>query len=184
MYTHETNKIVMAVLGTVFLLFGVNILAESIFHEGQPEKPGYAIAATEAAGGGKEEASADAAALEPVSPLLAKADAAAGEAVAKKCVSCHAFEKGAAKKVGPALYGVVGGDVAAASGFAYSAGMKEFAAGKKWTYEDLNAFLASPKKYVKGTAMGFAGVKDVKDRANLIGWLRTRSDSPAPLPAN
>jgi cytochrome c len=182
MYTHEMNKIAMAVLGSVFILFGVNLLAEAIFHEEHPEKPGYAIAATES-GGGKEEATADAATLEPVSPLLAAADVKAGETVAKKCVSCHAFEKGAAKKVGPALFGIVQNDIAAASGFAYSAGMKEFAAGKKWTYEDLNGFLANPKKYVKGTAMGFAGVKDVKERANLIAWLRTQSDSPAPLPA-
>jgi cytochrome c len=62
--------------------------------------------------------------------------------------------------------------------------MKEFAEGGKvvWDYDHLNNFLAAPKGLVKGTAMGFAGVKKPDERANLIAYLRTLSDSPAPLP--
>ena len=61
--------------------------------------------------------------------------------------------------------------------------MKEFAeGGKVWDYDHLNHFLASPKGFIKGTAMGFAGVKKDGERANLIAYLRTLSDSPVPLP--
>ena len=62
--------------------------------------------------------------------------------------------------------------------------MKEFGAGKSWTYEELNGFLFKPKSHIKGTAMGFAGLKKTDDRANLLSWLRTQSDSPAPLPGS
>ena len=51
-----------------------------------------------------------------------------------------------------------------------------------WTYESLNAFLAKPKRYIPGTRMQF-GVKKVSDRANLVAYLRSASDSPAPLPS-
>ena len=62
--------------------------------------------------------------------------------------------------------------------------MKEFSQGGSvvWDYDHLNHFLAGPKAYVKGTAMGFAGVKKDDERANLIAYLRTLADSPAPLP--
>ncbi|TIX36838.1 MAG: cytochrome c family protein, partial [Mesorhizobium sp.] len=75
--------------------------------------------------------------------------------------------------------------VAEHGGFAYSAGMKDFSKGgaEKWTYDNLNHFLLSPKKLVKGTAMGFAGLPKDEDRANVIAYLRTLSDSPKPLPA-
>ena len=69
-------------------------------------------------------------------------------------------------------------------GFAYSAGMKEFSKGgtEKWTYDNINHFITSPKKFVKGTAMGFAGLPKDEDRANVIAYLRTLSDNPKPLP--
>jgi cytochrome c len=72
---------------------------------------------------------------------------------------------------------------ASVEGFGYSAAMKEFGAGgNKWDYEHLNKFLTSPKAFVKGTAMGFAGDKKDNERADLIAYLRTLSDNPAPLP--
>ena len=51
-----------------------------------------------------------------------------------------------------------------------------------WTFEELNKFLYKPKEYIKGTKMNFAGLNKVKDRANLILWLRQHSDNPVPLP--
>ena len=62
--------------------------------------------------------------------------------------------------------------------------MKTFAeGGKVWDFDHLNHFLMAPKKYVAGTAMGFAGLKKDDERANLIAYLRTLSDNPAPLPS-
>ena len=57
--------------------------------------------------------------------LLANADTARGqEAATRNCASCHTFEKGGAKKVGPNLYGVVGRTKAAVADFNYSTAMK------------------------------------------------------------
>ena len=60
--------------------------------------------------------------------------------------------------------------------------MKAFAEGGAWDYEKLSSFIAAPKAFVKGTAMGFAGIKKADERANLIAYMRTLADSPAPLP--
>jgi cytochrome c len=62
--------------------------------------------------------------------------------------------------------------------------MTEFSQGKTvvWDFDHLNEFLAAPKKHIKGTAMGFAGLKKVDERANLVAWLNQQSDSPLPLP--
>jgi cytochrome c len=177
------NMGVGALLGTVFVLMTVSIASEGIFHSEAPEKEGFAIVAeeptAEAGAAGGEEAKS-----EPIGPLLAKADAAAGEAVFKKCASCHTVDKGGPNKVGPNLWGVVNRPVASHAGFSYSAGMQTFAEGGKvvWDYDHLSYFLEAPKKHVPGTAMGFAGIKKADERANLIAWLREQADSPAPLP--
>ena len=104
---------------------------------------------------------------------------ASGEKVAKKCTACHVFVDGGNNKVGPGLYNIVNKPIGKAD-YGYS---KAFAAlNGNWTYEELNKFLYKPKEYVKGTKMNFAGLKKTKDRANLIAWLRERSNAPAPLP--
>lgn len=178
----HVNMAVGAFLGTVFVLMSVSIASEGIFHSEAPEKPGFAIIAEETAG----EAGAGAAAEAEVDikPLLASADASAGEAVFKKCGACHTIEKGGPNKVGPNLWGVVERPIASHEGFAYSAGMKTFAeANKTWTYDHLSYFIEAPKKHVPGTAMGFAGVKKPDERANLIAWLRGQADAPVALPA-
>jgi cytochrome c len=170
-----------AFLGTVFVLMSVSIASEGIFHSEPPEKPGFAIIAEEgsgeAASAGGEEAEVD------IKPLLASADASAGEAIFKKCGACHTIEKGGPNKVGPNLFGVVERPIASHEGFSYSAGMKTFAeANKTWTYDHLSYFIEAPKKHVPGTAMGFAGVKKPEERASLIAWLRQQSDQPVALP--
>lgn len=177
------NMGVGALLGTVFVLMSVSIASEGIFKSESPEKAGFEIAAAEggeaAAAGGEA-----AAAAVPIADLLAKADAKAGEAVFKKCQACHDGTKGGPNKVGPNLYGLVDRPVATHEGFAYSAGMKDFSKGgaEKWTFDHLNGFLHAPKKYVAGTAMGFAGIKKDDERANLIAYLATLADTPVPLP--
>ncbi|GEO85346.1 MULTISPECIES: c-type cytochrome [Alphaproteobacteria] len=178
------NMGVGALLGTVFVLMTVSIASEGIFRSEVPEKEGYAIVA-EASSDAQAGADAAAATETPIATLLASADAAAGQTIFKKCTSCHNADKGGANKVGPNLFGVVGRPVASHEGFAYSAGMKDFSQGSSvtWTYENLNHFLTAPKKFIAGTAMGFAGLKKEEERANLIAYLRTLADTPVPLPA-
>jgi len=183
MESYQLNKIAGAVLGTLFVLLSLSFISDAIFTSHAPEKPGFAI---EVEGGGDDHGEKKAEAgptIEPIAGLLASVDTAAGQKVAKKCAACHTFDKGGKKKVGPNLYGIVTRAVGAADGFSYSSAMKEYAEGKTWTYADLNNFLYKPKAYIKGTSMGFAGLKKTADRANLIGFLRSLADTPAALPS-
>ena len=54
--------------------------------------------------------------------------------------------------------------------------------GKEWTFNEMNAFLIKPTKYIKGTKMAFAGLKKEKDRASVILFMNQNSDNPLPLP--
>jgi cytochrome c len=100
----------------------------------------------------------------------AAGDAEAGKEVFKKCSLCHATEAGK-NKIGPSLAGVVGRDAGTAANFNYSDAMKN--SKKKWTPEELDTYLADPRKEVPGTKMIFPGLKDEKDRQNVIAYLET-----------
>jgi cytochrome c len=114
-----------------------------------------------------------------VAGLLASANLERGEKLARRCVQCHTLNKGGANKLGPNLYGVLGRDRGSHEGFSYSSGMKSV--GGKWTFESLYAFLRKPNGVVKGTKMTFKMPRP-EDRANLLLFLRTLSDSPLALP--
>jgi len=134
---------------------------------------GAASDAADAAGG-----AVDAAASGLVA-MIADGDVAKGEKVAKKCKACHVFDEGGKNKLGPALWGVVGRDVASHDGFSYSAALSGLEG--DWSYDKLDQFLAGPKSYLPGTKMTFAGLKKDQDRVDLIAYLRTLSADPAPL---
>lgn len=149
---------------------------------------GYGAAAgAPAPGPGGAPAAAAAAAAAPAEPavetLLASADATKGEADTKKlgCVACHTFTEGGKNGLGPNLYGVVDRPQAKEAGFSYSDALKAHTG--KWTYDELYKWLEKPAAYAPGTRMSFAGVKDPKERADIIAYLRTLSHDPAPLPA-
>ena len=113
--------------------------------------------------------------------LLATADPKQGETDAALCKVCHTFDKGGAVLVGPNLYGVVGKKIASQEGVNYTPALKSKQG--DWTYENLDLWLANPQAFAPGTTMAFPGVPDVKKRANIVVFLRGKSDSPAPLPA-
>ncbi|HEX7563302.1 MAG TPA: cytochrome c family protein [Bradyrhizobium sp.] len=178
MDSFELNKVIGAILGTCIVLLVTSFAAGAIFAPVMPAKPGYEIVVKEeAAAGGKEAA---AAASEPIEKLLQTASVEKGEAAAKKCAACHTFEKNGPNRVGPNLYGIIGDKKGEGRGFNFSAAMK--AKGGTWSYDDLNQFIANPKGFIPGTAMGFAGIQKDSERADVIDYLHTLADSPVPLP--
>jgi cytochrome c len=179
MSTFELNKVAAGVILGALLFMVTGTLGHMLVAPKPLQENAYKVEIT-------EEATATAAAPEefqwpdPIEPLLASADASAGEALVRRCTACHTLEKGGANRVGPNLFDIVNADKAHIDGFAYSTAMAE--AEGTWTYENLSRFLFSPKDYTPGTKMNFAGLRRDADRANLIVYLRTLSDNPAPLP--
>lgn len=178
----EGNKILAGILAAGIFAMATGKVADFVIHPHPLQENAYKITVPE----GTASAEAKDTGPEPVEPvlgLLAQADPAAGEKTAKKCAACHSFDKGGANKVGPNLFGVVNRPKASHEGFNYSDALKAFADPKDWTYTSLNNFLHKPTEYIKGTKMNFAGVKKASDRADLIAYLRTLADTPAPLPS-
>jgi cytochrome c len=180
MTSFELNKISAAILlaGIIAMLCG--FIAETVVHPKPLAQPAYVVA-----GVGQPVASSGGAAApaeaEPIGPLLAKANPTEGANIAKQCAACHTFDKGGPNRVGPNLYGVIGAAHAHLQGYSYSKAM-EGMHDKKWDYEELNKFLANPKGYAPGTKMTFAGLRKAEQRADVIAFLRSKADSPLPLP--
>lgn len=108
------------------------------------------------------------------------ANTADGQRVAQRCEQCHDWAKNGPNKIGPNLYGIIGRHRASREGFAYSSAM--IAKGGTWTYEDLFRYLKSPARFIPGNKMPFGGLPNAQDRLNLLAFMRTWSDTPAPLP--
>ncbi len=109
------------------------------------------------------------AALDPA--LIAK-----GEKVFRKCAACHQVGDGAKNRVGPVLTEVVGAPAGHLEDFKYSKALMGMAQeGLVWNDETLGAFLANPKSFMKGTKMGFAGLKKDDDIKAIIAYLSSLS---------
>jgi cytochrome c len=118
---------------------------------------------------------------EPVDDLIASTDLAAGEGIAGACAVCHELTKHPDQpKAGPPLWDIVGRVKAGIAGFEYSEALRKL--GGRWTYEDLNSYIANPRSFIPGTKMEFRGIAEPRRRAALIAYLRSLSDEPKPLP--
>lgn len=182
MDANEVNKVAGAVLGILTLAMGVGFFADALIKPKPVLKAGYELPDNT---GAPSAAAAPAAAekAEPITVRLASANVGKGESAAKKCASCHQFTKDGKNGTGPLLYGIVTRAKGAAAGFNYSAALKERAGkGEKWDYEALDAFIANPKGYLSGTSMAFGGIAKPDERADLIAYLRSLAENPAPLP--
>jgi len=180
MDSFELNKIIGAVLMTALIVIGINKFSDAIFHVEKPEKSAYKVEGVELALSSKTATVVKDVVQLDIKEILAMGNLAHGEKVFKKCSACHLVAKGGKNKIGPALYGIVGKESAVSAGYSYSKAMK--AHGKSWSFEELNAYLLKPQSYVKGTKMAFAGLRKDKDRASVILYLNSQSDSPLPKP--
>ena len=169
------NTIAGWVLFAGIVALGASIVAGETFHAERPEQMGYPIE------GVVVEGEAGAEAEKPIAFYLASADPVAGEQVFKKCTACHNADKGGANALGPNLWGVLGEPVGKGHGFPFSPALA--GVGGTWNFDNLSAWLASPKKFAPGTKMTFAGLSNPQERANVIAFLNARSDQPRPLPA-
>lgn len=100
-------------------------------------------------------------------------DPARGEQIYSRCLACHAL---AYDRVGPRHCGLFGRLAGSVPGFDYSPAMKK--SGIVWTAKTLDRFLADPLRTVPGTTMTYAGIKDARERADLIAYLGGAGKKP------
>jgi len=166
------NTIFGWILFSGVVALGLSSISAKVFHGNGAERPeqlGYVIEGAEETG---------AVAGPSLATLLAAGDAASGEAVFAKCMACHTIASGGADGIGPNLYGVLGKPVGKhAPGFAYSGALSGH--GGDWTFENMDAWLKSPRAFADGTKMSFAGLSSGEDRANVILYLLANGGGPA-----
>ena len=180
----EFNKVAAAVLIAGITAMVTGYVAEGLYHGAshgdEKETRGYSIDVPEEAvvadGAQKPAGPVD------IAPFLAKADAAAGQALMRKCTACHTFEKDGANGVGPNQWGLINRGIASHAGYSYSDALKALG-DKSWTFQELSEFLKKPKTYAPGNKMAYIGMKDPQERANLMAHMNdTYMASPVPYP--
>ena len=165
--TMTVTKAVAAFCTMFLVLLLGKWAAETIYHvggHGHGEEQAYVIDT------GEGEATDTATEEVDFETVFASADAAAGERLWRQCSACHKLD--GTDGTGPHLNGVVGRPKASVAGFAYSDGAMA-QQGQEWTPDNLQKFITSPRDYMPGTKMGYSGMKDIEDRANLIAYLAT-----------
>jgi len=178
----EGNKIIAGILCAGLLAMATGKIADALVHPNELQENAFKIAVDESATQTAATEPTGPAPVEPILGLLATADVAAGEQLARKCAACHSFDEGGANKVGPNLWNIVNADKGGKDGYSYSDAMASFSDPAEWTYTSLNKFLQNPKDYIAGTKMNYAGLRKASDRAEMVAYLRSLSADPAPLP--
>jgi cytochrome c len=181
---YEFDKIALSIALAVFaIVFCVNIGDLIYYPEISVKKRGYKIEVPENNDDNvKQEEAIDEETLD-LKLLFDKADYKKGESIFKKCSICHTIAKGEKNKIGPNLWNIVNSKVASKNEFAYSTAMhNKGSAADVWSIQELINYLKSPRKYVPGTKMAFAGIKKLDDRIDLIEFLRNHADKPINKP--
>ena len=176
MDSFEINKIVTAILVVFLVVFGIGKISDIVFHVEKSNTSAYKVEVSTAS----SNQDSNAGEIVDIAALLAMGDLDHAKKVWKKCSACHSVKKGGKNKIGPALYSVLGRNVAALDDYKYSKALVAY--GKIWTLEEMNGFLKKPQAYIKGTKMAFAGLKKDEERASILLFMNQNSDNPLPLP--
>jgi len=177
MNSFEINKIIAAVLVTVLLVLGIGKISDIIFTVKKPNVAAYKV---EVKVGDSTATQASAESQVDISALLALGNIEHGKKIFRKCAACHSINKDGGNKIGPKLWGVTFRPVGTITDYKYSKALTNY--GNEWNWEQLNGFLIKPSTWIKGNKMGFAGLKNEKDRASVILYLNENSDNSKPLP--
>lgn len=179
MDSFEFNKIAAAILIALLTIKGADLISNVLIHPTMLKENVFKIEGVPSAQLASDEKT-EKQGPAPIEPLLAAANAEKGAVIFKKCTSCHTIEAGGPNRVGPNLHNIVGAQKAKYPGYTYSQAMEQ--KGGVWSYDDLNIYLYNPRHFVPGTKMSFVGIKDDKERADLIAYLRQQTDNPPPVP--
>jgi cytochrome c len=162
--------VIVADVFAVVFFGGTYVLTGSIIPHQAEDKVVVAGAEADA-----PKTAAEAAPAEPAFDLASYvADPVKGEKVAAKCKACHTFAQGEPNRVGPNQWAIMGSHLGHREDFTYSSALlAKKAEVPVWTEDAMHAFLANPKEWLPGTKMQFNGIRDAKERADLIAWMKT-----------
>src|SRR5712671_6096411 len=106
-------------------------------------------------------------------------DIAGGERMYRACVACHSLEPNR-NMTGPSLAEVWNRKAGSLPSFPrYSPALKS--AGIIWNNETLDEWIKDPQHFIPGNTMTFPGMKDARQRADLLAFLKDGAQ-PGHLP--
>ena len=170
---YEFQKIITSICIVILVVIGISKISDSIYST-EENVVAYKVEIQEKIVGDIVEEKLDLVAF------LASGNVEHGKKVFKKCAACHSINEGGKNKIGPALWGVMQRKSGELGEYNYSKALLGYE--KVWSFEELNGFLLKPATWIKGNKMGFAGLKDEKDRSSVILYLNESSNNPIPLP--
>ncbi len=182
MESFEFDKIVIAIAIALFTIIMSSDIG-SIFYIPQPTplKKGFKVEVPDVSLGASSESQGLPKVID-IAAVVAAGNSENGKQIFHKCAVCHTIAKGEPNKIGPNLWDIVGAPTARYTDYTYSSAMQNHGKeGGVWGFEQLYRYLYAPRVYIPGTKMAFAGLKKDSDRADLIAYLRTMSDTPLPL---
>ena len=170
---YEIQKIITSIVIVVLVVIGIAKLSNFIFKV-EENVVAYKVEVQDKETVSEEKEEID------ISAFLAMGTVEHGQKVFKKCAACHSIKEGGKNKIGPALWAVMQRESGELGDYKYSKSLLSY--DKRWSFAELNGFLLKPATWIKGNKMGFAGLKNDKDRASVILYLNEMSNEPFPLP--
>lgn len=172
----QRPMILTSVLLCLLIIKVIDVVSDRLYRVDYPQKRAYSIEGVDVSSENQSNNSQQTMQPEDLSKFMATADVERGKKIAQKCVQCHSFNKGGAHKVGPNLWNTIGAKIAHMINYPYSKILSD-KKNETWDLKALNEFLYKPSQFAKGTKMSFIGLKNPQDRADVIAYMNSMSDS-------